>query len=177
MERRRIIVPLGTALLTAIASASGSGLLIGEAAAQVRRRPDDDEDSEAVLLLAPATTPPELLAHSSHSSHRSHSSHVSGGGGGGGGGGGYSGYAADPSPAPAPPPPLPPPPKPGTVSFLALPGGRISVDGVIIGNDATGTLTLKAGSHEVKVENRFLGNHTVSISVSEGQTGVVEIDW
>lgn len=176
MDGRRVIAPLGTALLTAVASASGSGLLIREAAAQVSRRSDDEEDSVAPLLLAPAITSAELLAHRSHSSHSSHRSHSSGGGGGGH----YSGYTPSPEPAPEPPPapaPPPPPPKPATVTFVALPGGRISIDGTVMGTDATGSLTLKAGYHSVKIENRFLGEHKIEVKLEEGQTGVVEIDW
>jgi len=61
--------------------------------------------------------------------------------------------------------------------FLAYPGGRIWVDGVLMGSDATGTLSLKPGSHEIRVENRFLGEHKQTIFLSDGQTGVVTIDW
>jgi hypothetical protein len=41
----------------------------------------------------------------------------------------------------------------------------------------TGTLTLKAGPHTVRVDNRFLGGETRTIELEEGQTGVIEIDW
>jgi hypothetical protein len=63
------------------------------------------------------------------------------------------------------------------VSFVAYPGGRIFVDGQPVGHDTSGTLTLKPGSHTVRVENRFVGVETRTIDVSEGQTGVIEIDW
>jgi hypothetical protein len=38
-------------------------------------------------------------------------------------------------------------------------------------------MTLKAGLHTVRVENRFLGDKIFSISLQEGQTGVVTLEW
>jgi len=46
-----------------------------------------------------------------------------------------------------------------------------------VGHDTTGTLTLKPGSHDIRVENRFVGVETRTVAVAEGQTGVIEIDW
>jgi hypothetical protein len=178
LATRRFLVPLSAALLAALSGAGGSGFLIPEAAAQVARRPDDEDDPDAPLVLAVADAPPsEMLAHRSHSSHSSHRSHVSGSGGGGYGGGG-GGYASPDPPAPAPvyvPPP--PPPKPAAVSLVAYPGGRIFVDGNLVGTDATGTLYLKPEGHEIRVANRFVGEHTRTIYLTDGQTGAVTIEW
>ncbi len=69
------------------------------------------------------------------------------------------------------------PPKPGRVSFVALPGGSIFVNGKSVGRDETGVLRLKAGTHKVKVENRYLGDHEEEITISAGQSGVVKIEW
>ncbi|HEY4244402.1 MAG TPA: PEGA domain-containing protein [Kofleriaceae bacterium] len=110
-------------------------------------------------------------SHSSHASHSSHSSHYSGRGGGGGGG-----DEGDDSSSTVYTPP-PPPPKPARISILARPGGQIFVDGKAVGRDATTTLILAPGSYTVRVANRFLGDHTVTISLDDGQTGVVELDW
>ncbi len=170
------LTSLGAAVLALLGAAASSDLLIPEAAAQVARRRNEDGETDPPLLLVPSDQAAGYLAHSSHSSHSSHRSHSSGGGGGGGGGG------YEPSPAPAPPPPVPPPPppppaKPATVSFVAYPGGRIFVDGQFVGQDASGTLTLKSGSHVIRVENRFVGVEARTVDLSEGQTGVVEIDW
>lgn len=60
---------------------------------------------------------------------------------------------------------------------MAIPGGRIFVDGKLVGVDSTGTLALTPGPHTVRVENRFLGNGIVVIHLVEGQTGVVNVDW
>lgn len=178
MKRR--LVPLGKALLTALATAAATGLLISDAAAQVLRRPDEEDGHGEPLLLALANARvPGLLrprGHSSHSSHQSHRSHVSGGGGGWSGGSGAGTFNAtdDPPSLPAPPPP---PPKPASVSFVAYPGGRIFVDGALVGADATTTLTLKPGAHEIRVENRFVGQHSETVHLAEGQTGAITIDW
>jgi len=177
---RRFLIPLSAAIVATLSGAAGSGLLIPQAAAQVARRPDEEDQADQPLILTlPQAPPPELLAHRSHSSHSSHRSHSSGSGGGwgGGGGSGGGGYAADPTPAPAPYVPPPPPPKPATVSFVAFPGGRISIDGVVMGTDATGTLSLKPQGHEVRIENRFLGEHKATLYLSDGQTGVVTVEW
>lgn len=178
------LMSLGAALAAVIAAASSSDLLSRSAAAQVGRRPDDEEDPGVrSLLLAPPAEAPIYLAHESHrshSSHQSHSSHYSGSGGGAGGGG----YAPTPGQAPAvaePPkpawPPPPPPPKPGMVSFAAYPGGRIFVDGRLVGRDVTGVMALQPGNYTIRVENRFLGTETQTISVYDGQTGTIEIKW
>jgi len=168
-------VPVGVAVLAMLGGAAGSGLLIADAAAQVARRPDDETETELPLLVVPSDRAAGYLAHSSHSSHSSHASHSSHSSGGYGGGGG--GYDLTPSPTPIQPPPPPPPPKPATVSFAAYPGGRIFVNGQLVGHDTSGTMTLKPGTHTVRVENRFLGEQNGTVEISEGQTGVVEIDW
>jgi hypothetical protein len=51
------------------------------------------------------------------------------------------------------------------------------VDGQPAGRDATGTMNLKAGSHTVRIDNRFLGTETRNVDLDDGQTGVVEIKW
>jgi len=75
------------------------------------------------------------------------------------------------------PEPPPPPPKPARVSFVAFPGGRITVDGAAAGSDATALLSLKPGKHYIRIENRFLGEHTTTVEVTEGQTGTLTIEW
>lgn len=178
MTRGRL-VPLATALLAALGGVATTGLLIAEAAAQLALKRDDDDDPPPLLIAPSADPPPVLLAHRSHrshSSHRSHRSHSSGSGfrshsSGGGSSGGSRVYDSTPEP------PKPVPPKPARVSLVALPGGKITLDGKAVGRDATGTLVLKPGSYEVKVENRFLGTHTATIQVQDGQTGVVKIEW
>ena len=80
----------------------------------------------------------------------------------------------EPPPKPEPPPP---PPKPARVSFIAYPGGRIFLDNKPIGRDVTGTLILKPGQYVVRIENRFVGSHTESIEVSDGQVGLIAIHW
>ena len=177
MGRGRRVISLGTALLAALSGAGASGLLVSDAAARIGRRGDDDGDPAPLLLEAPGTPPGALLAHASHSSHRSHSSHSShySGGGGGSSRSEYTPvYTPDPAPAPVRPPP---PPKPARVSFVAFPGGRIFIDEHDRGTDATGLLTLKAGTHEVRVKNRFLGEYRGTIELGDGQTGTVTITW
>jgi len=46
-----------------------------------------------------------------------------------------------------------------------------------MGTDATGTLSLKPQGHEVRIENRFLGEHKATLYLSDGQTGVVTVEW
>lgn len=46
-----------------------------------------------------------------------------------------------------------------------------------MGTDATGTLSLKPRGHEVRIENRFLGEHKATLYLSDGQTGVVTVEW
>jgi hypothetical protein len=175
---RRALLPLSSAILAALGSAAGSGLLASNAAAQVARR--DDDDAPPPLVVAQAQhKEPILLAghrsHSSHSSHRSHSSHYSGAGGyGGSTSAGPEPVLREPPPKPEPPPPLP---KPARVSFIAYPGGRIFLDDKPIGRDVTGALILKPGQYVVRVENRFVGNHTETVEVADGQVGPITIHW
>lgn len=76
------------------------------------------------------------------------------------------------------PAPVPPkPPKPAVVSFIAFPGGLISVDGVQVGRDATAAITLKPGTHTLRVANRFLGDHVRQLELGEGQRGEIVIEW
>jgi hypothetical protein len=169
------LLPLSSAILAALGSAAGSGLLASDAVAQVSGR-REDEDVPRPLLVVPSRERPILLAgHSSHRSHSSHSSHYSSSGGGGGGGRDWtSPEVVAPPPRPAPPPP---PPKPAHVALIAYPGGAIFVDGHPIAHDVTATLTLQPGSHTVRIMNRFLGEVTVTIDVAEGQSGTIPIHW
>lgn len=175
-----VLVSVGAALLGVIGEAASSGLLVPDAAAQLvqppLRRRDEEQAQAPLLLVASRDEDPRLMAyHRSHRSHSSHRSHYSGSGGS------RSYYAPDPSPAPTHVAPVhvapPRPPKPAKVSFVAYPGGRIFVDGKAAGTDSTQTLTLAAGQHTVRVENRFLGDTTVDVELSAGQTGEVEIRW
>jgi hypothetical protein len=61
--------------------------------------------------------------------------------------------------------------------LIAYPGGRIFVDGKLAGTDSTGLLTLQPGSHDVRIENQFVGTKTQTIYVSDGQTGTVVVEW
>jgi hypothetical protein len=170
------IKTLRNALLAVLGGAAASGLLATDAAARVLAR----EDKEAApLLLAPSQwDASELLAHGSHRSHRSHSSHRSHASGSSHYSGGRSYYPSSGGGSSyTPPAPKPVPPKPAKVSLVALPGGSIFVDGKSVGEDETDVLTLKAGDHVVRVENRFLGDHEVPISLSAGQSGTVKIEW
>jgi hypothetical protein len=80
-------------------------------------------------------------------------------------------YTPPPAPTPSPPP------KPAVVSFIAFPGGKVFVDGRLLGSDSTGKVTLKPGMYTVRVENRFLGEYETTVEVTEGQTGTVTITW
>jgi hypothetical protein len=51
------------------------------------------------------------------------------------------------------------------------------VDGKPVGDDETAQLTLKPGIHHIKIENRFLGVHEIAITVTDGQSGTVKIEW
>lgn len=167
---------LRNALLAVLGGAAASGMLAADAAAKVMAR--EEEEAAPLLLSASPWDASELLAHRSHrshSSHRSHRSHSSGSSH-------YSGRSYYPSSSGGgssytPPAPKPAPPKPAKVSLVALPGGSISVDGKSVGEDETKVLTLKAGNHVVRVENRFLGDHEVEIDLSAGQSGTVKIEW
>lgn len=177
---RRALIPLSSAILAALGGAAGSGLLVSDAAAQLARR--EDEDAPPPLLIAQASQKaPVLLAghrsHRSHSSHRSHRSHYSSSGGGYGGGGGGGGDSTSTYTPPVVREPPPPPPKPARVSFAAYPGGRIFIDNKPIGSDVTGTLILKPGRYTIRIENRFVGTYSEEISLSDGQTGRIEIAW
>jgi hypothetical protein len=182
------LLSVSASILALLAGAASSGLLVPDAEAQITqpvlRRRDEEEDTQELLLAVPPDGAQVILAshsshrshsshsshYSGHSSHSSHSSHYSGGGSSGYSGGGSSGYSA-------PYVPPPPPPKPATVSFVAYPGGRISIDGKPVGEDSTERLKLTAGKHVVRVENRFLGSTTVEVELSEGQTGELKIEW
>lgn len=178
------LILLGTAVLTVLEGATAAGAPLPTAIARTLRKPDDrdesDKDPSALLLVPPHRDQDALFAaHRSHSSHSSHSSHYSGSGGGGSHrSGGYdTGYAA---PAPEPPPPPPPPPRrlrPANVSFVAFPGGTIFVDDREVGRDTTRPVRLTVGRHRVRIENRFLGTGTRYVDVTEGQTGVIMIEW
>jgi hypothetical protein len=192
------LLSLAAAILGVLTGAGPSGLVNPEAEARmsqvVLRRKEEDDDGQ-LLLEAPRDEAPLLIAgHRSHSSHSSHSSHYSGSSGhmshrshmshySSGRGSDYGGgYAPSPAPTPPPayvppPPPPPPKPKPALVSFVAYPGGQIFVDGKQVGTDSTGKLKLAAGTHEVRVENKFLGRTTVQVELVDGQTGVVNIEW
>jgi hypothetical protein len=63
------------------------------------------------------------------------------------------------------------------VSIVAFPGGKIYIDEKLAGVDTTSRLTLKPGSYAIRIENRFLGNHSEMIQISEGQVGVVTVEW
>lgn len=137
------------------------------------KRPREGEEDDPLLLVPPRIEQPSLLlAHRSHSSHRSHRSHSSHSSGGYRGGGSYGGDDSPPAvAAPAPPP------KPARVTLVAYPGGRISVDGKLVGTDSTGVLVLQPGRHDVRIENRFVGDTEQQIDVAAGQTGIVLVKW
>jgi PEGA domain len=63
------------------------------------------------------------------------------------------------------------------VAFAAYPGGKIYLNNNAIGHDQTDAMFLKPGRYEIRVENRFLGNHEVNVEVAEGQTGTIAIEW
>jgi len=166
-------MPLGAAIFAALAAAGPSGLLSPDAHIRAARRQDDEEATAAPLLLDPALIGPDVvIGHRSHSSHRSHRSHTSGGRT-------YAPvpFAANPDPSPTPPSPAPTPPKPGVVTLVAIPGGRIFVDGKAVGEDATAPLVLSAGEHEVRIDNRFLGSKTISISIADGERATRTVEW
>lgn len=173
--KNKVLVSIGAALLGVVGGAAPTGLLVHDAEAKavqpfVRRRDDDQDREEPLLLIAPEHMGTMLLA--GHSSHRSHSSHYSGNSHYSGGGG-RTFYVPDTSVEPQ----NVKPPKPATVSFIAYPGGNIFVDGKSFGRDTTRTLKLSAGKHSIRVQNRFLGEGSVEVELTEGQKGVVEINW
>jgi hypothetical protein len=177
-----ILISLSAALLGVLGGAASTGLLVPDAAAQVSqpaaRRRDEERDHDDLLLVVPPRDegPTLLAAHRSHRSHSSHRSHYSGSRSHRNHySGGSSAYVPDSTPAPAEVAPRPP--KPALVSFVAYPGGQISVDGRPVGSDATRPLKLAVGMHSVHIENRFLGNTTIEVEITEGQTGVIEVRW
>lgn len=172
------LLSLSAALIGVVGEAGPTGLLIPSAAAQLAQPPlkrKDDEQDQTALLAIPSRDehPMMLAAHRSHRSHSSHRSHYSGSGRSRS----YWGSSYDSSPAPAPKPVPPPKPKPATVAFVAYPGGRIFVDDKAVGVDESRLMTLPAGEHTVRIENRFVGDTTVVVTLQEGQTGLVEIKW
>jgi hypothetical protein len=177
------LVSLGAALLGVLGGALPTGLLVRDAEARIaqpaiRRRDEDGERDDPLLVIAPAHAGSMMLAdHSSHRSHSSHSSHSSHYSSSGGGGGRSTGSSYEPAPAYEPPSPPPHHPKPALVSFVASPGGQMFVDGKSIGHDSTSTIKLSAGRHMIRIVNRFVGEESVAVDLSEGQTGVIEIKW
>lgn len=183
---RRGIIPLSSAILAALSGAGPSGLLVSDARAQVSRREDEEAPPPLLVVRSNDASPILLAGHRSHRSHSSHRSHYSGHGShashrshysGSSGGGGGGTYVPEPAPVRVEPPPKPKPPKPARVSFAAFPGGKIYVDGKLVGTDATGTLTLKPGTYAIKVVNQFLGEHSTNVSLGDGQAGTVTIKW
>ncbi len=84
----------------------------------------------------------------------------------------------DANPGAAPVAPRPPAPgKALLVTFIAFPGGQILVDGVLQGRDATMPIRLRAGKHEARVKNRFLGESVHPFEAREGQNDSVVIVW
>ncbi len=77
----------------------------------------------------------------------------------------------------------PPPPRTAgfgrgaLLRFTAFPGGLITVDGVAYGRDSAGPLRVRAGKHEVKVKNRFLGDFVHPIDVKDGQNDEIVLVW
>ncbi|SET78094.1 hypothetical protein [Stigmatella erecta] len=194
------LLSVSSALLALIGGAAPSGLLVSgaETSGDPFRRKEEEDSHHEVLLVEPAGGPPVLLAgHRSHRSHSSHRSHYSGSGG--------SRRVYVPTYVPPAPSrsstPSPPPdrsdetstdsestpsqraeapsrvPRPARVSFVAFPGGRIFVDDKPVGQDVTAPLELPAGTHAVRVENRFVGQVTVEVELLEGQTGEVMLEW
>jgi len=171
-------LPLGAALLTMFGTAASTGMLVPNAQASFAKRREDEDSEGPPLLMMPSDEDigDGLIGHRSHRSHSSHSSHYSGSSGRAYGY--YGGDSVDdsgPSRAAATPPP--PPPRPALVSLVALPGGKIFVDGKLVGIDATPPISLTPGSHVMRVENRFLGNGIDGVTLQEGQSGVVTIEW
>ncbi len=159
-------------MLAVLEGATASGAPLPVALQREIRKTRDERDDGAELLLVPPA-PDSAALFPAHRSHRSHSSHSSGSGRRShySGGGGY-----EPAAAPAPPPP-PRRLRPANVSFVAYPGGNIFVDGRPAGRDTTRVMRLAAGDHVVRVENAFVGDTEQTISLSEGETGIVAIRW
>jgi hypothetical protein len=158
-------------------AAAPTGLLVPNAEASLLAKRRDEEDADDIpLLLTPSDDDvgAGLVGHRSHSSHRSHRSHSSHRSH-------YSGSFHDSSSGTGTGQtfvaPRPASPKPAVISLVAVPGGRIFVDGKLVGTDATGPVALAAGSHTVRIENRFLGTGVVEVNLNPGQTGVIDVKW
>lgn len=63
------------------------------------------------------------------------------------------------------------------MTLVSYAGGQIFVDDKPVGTDATGVLTLKAGTHKIRVQNKFLGDHETTVEIADGQRGTVVIEW
>lgn len=177
-----VLLSISAALLGVVGEAASTGMLVPNADAQVLQPPAkrrEEEQDQTSLLAIPSRDehPMMLAAHRSHRSHSSHRSHYSGSGGGRSYG--YGGVDTSDSGSASPTTVVrpAPKPKPATVSFVAYPGGRIYVDEKAVGIDESRPMTLPAGEHTVRIENRFVGDTTVVVSLSAGQTGIVEIKW
>lgn len=176
------LVLLGTILLGVVEAAEASGNALPKALDRGLRRPSDERDEDGDLLLTPPDAS-EMAFLGQHRSHRSHSSHASSSTGRSHFSGSYPPPRRDRwsnsswTPAPDEPPPAPRPPRPAHVSLVAYPGGQIFLDGRPVGHDSTRTLTLQPGTHQVRVENAYVGTSTTTITILEGQTGVVTIAW
>jgi hypothetical protein len=59
------------------------------------------------------------------------------------------------------------------LKFTAFPGGQVLVDGVAYGRDSVGPIRVRAGKHEVKIKNRFLGDYVHAIEVKDGDVKVI----
>lgn len=178
MAGRRFLVPLSIAILGALPGADLSGMVRADAIGRLTSKSDDEDEQPALLLHSPQEGALLLAGHRSHRSHSSHRSHHSGRSWGGWGLGSGGGDDDDYEPQGAAARPQPPAPaRPYNVSFVAIPGGRIFVDDVELGRDETRVVTLRAGSHAVRVENRFLGVHSRTIELGEGTAGVIRIVW
>ena len=46
-----------------------------------------------------------------------------------------------------------------------------------MGRDSTGTLLLRPGDHVIRIQNRFIGVESRTVTLVDGQTGVMEIEW
>ena len=56
-------------------------------------------------------------------------------------------------------------------------GAELGDLGVAHLGDEPGDETPVEGTHEVRVENQFIGDTNTIISVSEGQTGMIVVQW
>lgn len=174
----RFMLSFGAALAEVLSGAAVTGFLVNDAAAVALRPPlrrDEEKERQGppLLLHPPLGDGGTVLA--AHRSHRSHSSHVSGRGSRSS----YHGYSSDDASdsAPAVVTPRPKPVKPAVVFFVAVPGGRISIDGTDAGQDKTRMLKLPPGKHTVRVTNSLIGETEVEIELTEGQSGEIVVRW